>query len=73
MSIMRLAVQCGPEKPQQTLKDWTSTYRVDSGVPVSLTLTAYKTTMLADGKDQTLIRAAAVFKGISQKYCSVSE
>ena len=60
LSILVLAVQCGQEKPQQTLKDWTSTYMVGSGVPVSLALTAYKTTMLSDGKDQTLIRATAI-------------
>jgi len=60
MSILLLVAKCGPEKPQQTLKDWRSTYRVDSGVPVSLALTAYKTTMLADGKDHTLIRATAI-------------
>ncbi len=60
LSILLLAVQCGQEKPQPSFKDWTSTYRVNSGVPVSLALTAYKTTMLADGKDQTLVRATAI-------------
>ncbi|MCJ7821058.1 MAG: hypothetical protein MUP53_07625 [Bacteroidales bacterium] len=55
-----LLVQCGRDVSQKPLKDWSSTYQVESGVPVSIALTAYRTTMLADGKDQTVIRATVI-------------
>jgi len=55
-----LMVQCGRDVSQKPLKDWSSTYQVESGVPVSVALTAYKTTMLADGRDKTVIRATVI-------------
>ncbi|MBE0668624.1 MAG: hypothetical protein IH593_13265, partial [Bacteroidales bacterium] len=55
-----LFMQCGRDVSQKSLKDWSSTYQVETGVPVSVALTAYSTTMLADGKDQTVIRATVI-------------
>ncbi|HUW93425.1 MAG TPA: glycosyl hydrolase 53 family protein [Bacteroidales bacterium] len=60
LSILLLAVQCSTERTQQNYKDWSSTYQVDTGVPVSIAITTYKTTMLANGKDHVLIRATAI-------------
>lgn len=39
-------------------KDWFSAYSVGTGTPVSVGMSAYKTTMLADGKDEARIRVA---------------
>ncbi len=52
--------QCSNEKNQGTKKDWSSTYQVESGKPVSMTLTIYKTTMLADGRDNVKARVAVI-------------
>jgi len=43
--------------PQQT-PDFSSVSRVDSGAPVSVMLTAYSTTLLANGEDWTKLRIA---------------
>lgn len=55
-----LFVKCTGDNSHGMKKDWSSTYRVESGKPVSMAMTAYKTTMIADGKDHTLIRVAVI-------------
>jgi len=52
-----LFFQCSSEK-KSVMKDLRSYYQVESGKPVSVVLTAYTTTMIANGKDETLIRVA---------------
>lgn len=47
-----------PEKHTPTSSDFSVYSRVESGHPVNVMLTCYKTTMLADGKDRTRIRIA---------------
>jgi len=49
-------VQC-TSGPQQT-PDFSSVSRVDSGTPVAVMLTAYSTTLLANGEDWTKLRIA---------------
>ena len=55
-----LLLQSCADKKTPALKDWSSTYQVETGIPVSVALTAYRTTMLADGSDHTLIRATVI-------------
>jgi len=40
--------------------DYTDWYQVDTGKPAALVFASYKTTMLANGEDQTLLRISAV-------------
>ena len=52
-------IQCSSErKDPASAKDWSSAYSVETGIPVSVGLSAYRTTMLADGKDEARIRVA---------------
>lgn len=53
-----LTVQCKPPAAEQEERSLDSVSRVDSGNPVAVMMTAYSTTMLADGEDRTLLRVA---------------
>jgi beta-galactosidase len=53
-----LLLQCTVNKNQVIKKDWSKTYRIESGTPFSLALTVYSTTMIADGKDHMMARVA---------------
>lgn len=56
--VSGLLLQCTSNKEPITKKDWSSTYRIESGKPAAMGLTIYKTTMIADGSDQLLARVA---------------
>ncbi|HDJ33088.1 MAG TPA: hypothetical protein ENF21_03205 [Bacteroidetes bacterium] len=47
-----------PETPAGAGTEYAAVSRVDSGKAVSVMLTAYRTTLIADGKDHTLLRLA---------------
>jgi hypothetical protein len=49
-------MQCKP--PQQELVDYSPLMQVDSGVPVSVMLTSYSTTLIANGADEANLRIA---------------
>ena len=51
---------CGNGKKSETQSEFDSVSRVASGKPVGVVMTTYTTTMFADGKDKTLIRAFVV-------------
>jgi len=55
-------LQCSqPEKKIETpVDEFASVSKVDSGKPVSVMLTSYSTTLLADGKDQARLRIAVI-------------
>ena len=46
------------EVVEATLKDYSSLMQVESGKPVSVMLTSYSTTLIADGKEETRLRVA---------------
>ena len=52
------------EEPKQieeeVLKDYSSLMQVESGKPVSVMLTSYSTTLVADGKEETRLRVAVI-------------
>ncbi|PKP09356.1 MAG: hypothetical protein CVU09_11810 [Bacteroidetes bacterium HGW-Bacteroidetes-4] len=49
-------MQCKP--PQQELVDYSPLMQVDSGIPVSVMLTSYSTTLIANGADEANLRIA---------------
>jgi beta-galactosidase len=49
-------MQCKP--PQQELVDYSHLMQVDSGIPVSVMLTSYSTTLIANGVDESPLRIA---------------
>lgn len=51
-----LTIQCN--RPEKNASEFDSVSRVESGKPVSVMLTSYSTTLLANGKDQTRLRIA---------------
>ncbi|MCU0377939.1 MAG: glycosyl hydrolase 53 family protein [Bacteroidales bacterium] len=52
-------IQCSSQRNNPLpAKDWYPLYSVETGTPVSVGMSAYKTTMLADGKDEARIRVA---------------
>lgn len=53
-----LLVQCTDKKQLPEMKDWSSVYRSGTGEPVSIALTIYKTTLIADGHDRVTARVA---------------
>ena len=55
-----LAIQCRKQDTSFSKKDWSSTYRVETGTPAAMSLTTYKTTLVADGRDKALMRIAVV-------------
>jgi len=53
-----LLIQCQPTQKQAAQASYASVSRVSDGKPVSVMLTTYSTTLLADGKDHTPMRVA---------------
>lgn len=49
-------VQCSSSPKAPEVSEFAESTQVESGKPANAVLSAYKTTMLADGKDETLIR-----------------
>ena len=45
---------------EEVLKDYSSLMQVESGKPVSVMMTSYSTTLIADGKEETRIRVAFI-------------
>lgn len=57
--ILILLALCKPANRETTeLSEFASVSQVDSGKAVAVMFTAYRTTLLADGKDNTLLRVA---------------
>jgi beta-galactosidase len=56
--ITALLLLCKSPVPEESSSEFDSVSRVDSGKPVAVMLTAYRTTLLADGKDRTILRVA---------------
>jgi beta-galactosidase len=52
--------QCGRVGKNKNVSEFASVSQTSTGKPVGVVMTTYTTTMLADGKDQTLIRACVV-------------
>jgi hypothetical protein len=55
-----LLCQCTTQRKQIPVKSWAETYQVATGRPVSMALTVYKTTMIANGTDKMIARVAAI-------------
>jgi len=55
-----LLPQCGRVKKNNAVSEFASVSQTSTGKPVGVVMTTYTTTILADGKDQTLIRACVV-------------
>ena len=51
-----LLIQCNPLETNTS--EFASVSRVESGIPLSVMLTSYSTTLLADGRDRTRLRIA---------------
>ncbi len=45
---------------EQSIKDYSEWYQVETGKPSALVFASYKTTMIANGKDQALLRISTV-------------
>lgn len=59
VTVIIFLTLCKPAvRDDEGRKDYTQLSRVDSGRAVAVMLTAYSTTLLADGKDNTLLRVA---------------
>ena len=57
--LIVLLVYCKPARERPAaVPDYSEVSRVDSGKAVAVMLTVYRTTLLADGKDNTLLRIA---------------
>lgn len=52
--------QCGRNEKNKVQSEFASVSQTSAGKPVGVVMTTYTTTMLADGNDQTLIRACVV-------------
>jgi len=59
--VVVTAVQYRPAPPQAP--DFSAVSRVDSGTPVAVMLTAYSTTLRANGEDWTKLRIAVTDSG----------
>lgn len=57
LTILFFAACSGPEKP---VSEFAAVSQVESGTPVSVMMTAYSTTLLADGVDYTRLRIAVL-------------
>ncbi len=67
------AVSCGtPEKTTEQPSEFAAISQVGSGTPVNVMLTAYSTTLLADGIDNTLLRVA-VTDSLGREITSASD
>jgi beta-galactosidase len=53
---LTLLMGCRPSITEEEPPDYKSYYQVDTGKPVGMILSAYKTTMLANGMDETKLR-----------------
>jgi hypothetical protein len=54
-------VRCqSPGPSPDTMSEFASVSQVESGTPVGVQMTAYRTTLVADGKDYTLLRATVI-------------
>jgi hypothetical protein len=69
--LIFLFFACQSSQPQQELPSYAAVSQVASGTPVSVMLTAYSTTLLADGKDQTRLRIA-VFDSLNREIITAS-
>ena len=49
-----------PTVTESPVKDYSDWYQVETGKPSALVFASYKTTMLANGKDQSLLRISTV-------------
>lgn len=49
---------CGQKSPSTVTREWSSVYRAGTGRPVSMILSVYSTTMIANGSDETEVRVA---------------
>jgi len=58
--LFALFVQCGRTENVKSRSKFTAVSCIESGKPVGVVMTAYKTTMLADGNDKTIIRVVVV-------------
>ena len=56
--LFSLASACGNIRSKPDMPDYTSVYQVASGKPVTMVMTAYSTSLIANGKDSTLIRVS---------------
>ncbi len=56
--FLLILAQCRPPAPAESPAGYADVSRVETGKPVAVMMTAYRTTLLADGKDQTLLRLA---------------
>ncbi len=54
--LVALFVQCGRTENPKSSSKYAAVSCVASGKPVGIVMTTYKTTMFADGKDETIIR-----------------
>ena len=60
LAAVVLFTQCGRVEKNKGISEFASVSQTSTGKPVGVVMTTYTTTMLADGKDQTLIRACVV-------------
>jgi len=60
--VLFLLAQCSQSEPKEEpfVSSLTSLYQVETGKPVSVMLTSYSTTLVANGLDQTMLRIALV-------------
>jgi arabinogalactan endo-1,4-beta-galactosidase len=58
--IAFLIAGCRPSGSPKPSSEFASVSQVDSGTPVAVQMTAYSTTLLADGKDKTLLRITVI-------------
>lgn len=56
LPVCILLSQCKTDTKKAEPATWAPFYQVDTGTPATVVMTAYKTTMLADGKDETPLR-----------------
>ncbi len=56
--LLVLMISCNP--PGARVSEFASVSQVDSGTPVSVQMTAYSTTLLADGQDHTRLRITVI-------------
>jgi beta-galactosidase len=57
--IITVFASCTKTTEQPKTTDWTSFYQKQTGKPVSMVFASYKTTMIANGKDTSLLRFSA--------------
>jgi beta-galactosidase len=60
LAAVVLFPQCGRVEKNKGISEFASVSQTSTGKPVGVVMTTYTTTMLADGNDQTLIRACVV-------------